>query len=62
VAKVREDYGKSAYIVMISEWWKRKLLDLPEEVQDLFELFVDDLREKGALRTEWPNYRPFANN
>jgi hypothetical protein len=62
VPRVEEPLKKSAYIVMISERWNRKIKDLPEEVQDLFELLVDDLREKGAHRTEWPNYRPFANN
>jgi len=55
--------GKNlVYAVKISRQWARKLKVLPTEVQDLFELLVEDLHEKGPFRTEWPNYSPLKND
>jgi hypothetical protein len=52
----------SEYDVKISRRWEKKLEDLPEEVQDLFELLHEDLRAKGPFRKEWPNYSPLEND
>jgi hypothetical protein len=58
----RPQNRKNEYAVKISRRWARKLEALPLEVQDRFELLIEDLREKGPLRTEWPNYSPLAND
>ena len=50
------------YVVKVSRRWARKLETLPLEVQDRFELLIEDMKEKGPFRTEWPNYSPLEND
>jgi hypothetical protein len=63
-ATAEEDFRskKLEYDVKVSRRLARKLGSLPPEVQDRFEILVEDLKEKGALRTEWPNYSPLEND
>lgn len=54
--------GKIVYTVEVSRRWERRLETLPANVQAIFLNLVQDMREKGPLRTEWPNYSPLAND
>ena len=44
------------YQVLIQKKVARRLPKLPREVQETFRLLIDDLRSKGPVRKEWPNY------
>ena len=61
-AKEKQNGKQVGYDVKITRRWERTLDDLPKEVQDLFELLHEDLREKGPFRAEWPNYSPLKND
>jgi len=66
--KAKEVDGKKAakepmvYVVTWRHGVERNLEKLPEEVQTWARLLVDDLREHGPLRNNWPNYSPLSNN
>ena len=53
---------KIVFAVKVSRRWARKLETLPIKVQDRFELLIEDLRERGPFRTEWPSYSPLEND
>jgi mRNA-degrading endonuclease RelE of RelBE toxin-antitoxin system len=44
------------YTIVIPKKIRRSVEKLPDDVQDVFWLLVDVLREKGAIRKEWKNF------
>ena len=50
------------YKVKIKRKIERKLEKLPQNIQDAFFELVDDLREKGPIQPNWPNYSKLSKN
>ncbi|MDA3809743.1 MAG: hypothetical protein PF518_05355 [Spirochaetaceae bacterium] len=44
------------YKVLITKKALKRLHKMPEEQQELFYLLKEELAEKGAVRSNWPNY------
>lgn len=40
----------------------KQIKELPDFIQKKLAVLVDDLREKGPVRTEWPNYSKLEKN
>ena len=54
--------GKKLYTVKISKHTKKMVLKMPLEVQDVFTLLIEDIKTKGAIRTEWSNFSSLGKN
>jgi hypothetical protein len=48
--------------VRISKSTLKNLVRMPEKIQKRMGHLVDDLHEKGPVRTEWPNYSKLEKN
>jgi mRNA-degrading endonuclease RelE of RelBE toxin-antitoxin system len=44
------------YQVLVRKKVAKSLPRLPREVQESFRLLAEDLRRKGPVRKQWPNY------
>ena len=40
----------------------KNVLKMPKDIQFNFESLVNDLREKGPIRKEWPNFSKLGKN
>jgi mRNA-degrading endonuclease RelE of RelBE toxin-antitoxin system len=48
--------------IIIKKGIMKSLQKMPKGVQFTFESLVNDLREKGPLRKEWPNFSRLGKN
>lgn len=47
---------KKIYSVKIMKKVKKNIKKMPLDIQNKFTLLVEDIKKKGALRTEWQNF------
>ena len=50
------------YNIIIKKSIMKNVLKMPKDIQFTFESLVNDLREKGPIRKEWPNFSKLGKN
>ena len=50
------------YKVIIKKRILKNIQKMPKNIQFVFDSLIDDLREKGPIRAEWPNYGKLSKN
>jgi len=50
------------YKIIIKKSIMKNVLKMPKDIQSYFESLVNDLREKGPVRKEWPNFSKLGKN
>ncbi len=50
------------YNIIIKKSIMKNVLKMPKDIQFHFESLVNDLREKGPVRKEWPNFSRLGKN
>lgn len=50
------------YCVKVTQKTKKMIEKMPAKIQDIFVLLVEDIKEKGAIRSEWKNFSDLGEN
>jgi hypothetical protein len=50
------------YDVLVKKRALKNMEKAPENIQDLFDELVQDLRAKGPVQSDWPNYSKLSEN
>ena len=53
---------KKHYTVKLSAKTKKMVRKLPSDIQDIFVLLVEDIKQNGAIRKNWRNFSALGKN